>query len=120
QAPFMPAPIDVGNLASDATEPWQYVVRPLAPGEIAPGEIIYPGPPVDLTNPPSTPAQSSLTLREGEPLVFVVPNTGYSLMDVEVMHEIDGHEIDAIISRTYGRVSDDSDGNFSIIEYLHP
>jgi hypothetical protein len=116
-APFMPAPVDVGDLTSDGSGGWNYLVRPLAPGETAPSDVYYPSDPSQNDLPPITPAQSSIALVEGEPLVLVLPNM--LGLDMAVEHQVVDDQIHAFIYRTFGGETDVL-WQPRALEHLHP
>ncbi len=120
QTESLPVPIDVGDLTSDGAGGWNYLVRPLAPGETVPAKMFLPSDPFEIMLPPATPAQSDIALHAGEALVLVVPTFGNSSeIDVDVTHELVGDQLNAQIQRTFGPET----GALwapSAFEYLHP
>lgn len=120
QSPVPPVPVDVGNLASDGGGEWNYLVRPLAPHETAPSSLLFTANPLDFPTPPVTPAQASIPLHAGIPLVLVVPNSGGLVpAGLEVTHQIDQHQIDLHITRSYG-LGGPAPWDLLGFEYLHP
>jgi hypothetical protein len=118
KAPFMPAAIDVGDLTSDGAGGWNYLVRPLEEGETAPRQIFFPLDPVDESLPPATPAQASVAILAGQPLVLVLPNSPGS-GDLVVEHTVVGDEIFVQIERTTSGPTDVLWPSLPF-EYLHP
>ena len=81
QLPPNPQVFDVGNLASDGTGGRQMIVRPLEPREVGLAWIFFPPHwqlPETFPDPtPATPAQRSVFLTEGTPLVLVIPQLAH-------------------------------------------
>lgn len=120
QDPSTPTPIDVGDLTSDGAGGWNYLVRPLAPGEMAPSTIEFIATPLEVPLPPATPAQVDVEMLEGRPLTLVIPNSApLSPAGLEISQVRNGYEIDIHVARSYGNGMD-APADLLGFEYLHP
>ena len=94
-----PQTFDLGDIASDGSAGRQNHVRPLEPDEVGHAWKFFPPhlqlPEVFPDPTPATPAQQSIFLTEGSPLVLVIPQLAHfpTGANVSVEHQLDGREI---------------------------
>lgn len=94
-----PRLVDLGDIASDGLGGRQNQVRPLEPDDVGREWKFFPPhlqlPEVFPEPTPATPSQQSILLREGLPLVFVIPQLAHYPFGakIDVEHQRSGSEI---------------------------